>query len=177
MRKVLYYFFSIGFLLAFFGFLEIQQLKGSDIKFSDMAYLKKIILKQRPITPFDDIDKRNSIRKSNLMEIAFALNCYKKDYGFFPDLLDVCGSLTGTGIFSSDARANPIYPEYMENPLSDPINNSSFNYVRIGNKDRFVLFTKLEGKNDGKNIYYCIDSITNVPAVIDFNPSQKLACN
>ena len=177
MRKAIYIIIFITSIVGFVGFWEIQQLKSKEFKEGFVFFIDRVLDRDK-YSGANDIYKRNEKRKSNILEIAFALNCYKKDNDSYPDKPEISGSLTQTGIFSEDIFINPIYPEYLNNSIKDPINNSSHHYTYIVKNDNFVLFSRLEGAmiSELEEGYYCFDSINKNPIIVYSNPSINMRC-
>ncbi len=180
MKKLIYLIFLFPIIIGIVGFIKIQQLRDVDFSFSEIVNLvdnkNKINLSSSSIK---HPSGRNAIRKSNVMQIFIALDMYVNETGCSFGKNEINGSITGTGIFSSDIKLNPIVPEYISLPLKDPINNSSYYYSYIHSGDNFIVFARLESLSgdDVKTRYYCIDSFTNRPVIVFSNPSLNLKCN
>ncbi len=180
MKKIIYLIFFTAIIVGIVSFVEIQRLMGTDFEF-----LKIVSLLKRGPYAFDisrvsikSAEGRNAIRKSNIMQIAFAVNKHKKDVGDFPNINKVSGSLTKTGIFSENEKLNPIVNEYLDFPLKDPKNNSEYHYSYIYRNKNYILFARLEtlGSDRFNRQYYCVDSFGDKPKIISHNPSSGERC-
>jgi hypothetical protein len=177
MRKVIYIILVATMFVGIVGFWEIQQLRSEEFREGVIYFIDKILEKDK-YSVIGEVYKRNEKRKSNILEIAFAINSYKKDYDCYPDRPEVSGSLTGSGIFSEDFFVNSILPEYLNGVIKDPINSSEHHYTYIYKNDNFVLFARLELVEDNsiERSYYCIDSFSKNPIVVNSNPSLNMKC-
>lgn len=180
MRKITYFIFLAAIVVSAVGFVKIQQLKDVDFEFFKIVNLVKngpcgFDISQASIK---SPGGRNAVRKSNILQISFAINEHMKDGGGFPNTNEMSGSLTGTGIFSEKEELNPIVTEYLEAPLNDPINNSEYYYSYIHRGKAYLLFARMEPqKSDGiGKQYYCIDSFNDKPIIISHNPSSAGRC-
>ncbi len=177
MRKIVYTILISTVIVSIVVFWEVQQLRSEDFKEGVNFFVDRILEKDKYVGS-TEVFKRNEKRKTHILEVAFAINSYKKINDSYPSNPDVSGSLTGSGIFSEELLVNPIYPEYLNIPPKDPINNSYHHYTYISKDNNFVLFARLEwGEDDiAEKYYYCIDSVSRNPMIVHSNPSMNMRC-
>jgi hypothetical protein len=177
MRKTIYIILFVTMFVGVVGFWEVQQLKSEEFK-EGISFFVDRILKQDSYSMANEIYKRNEKRKANILEITFAINSYRKDYNNYPNKPEISGSLTESGIFSEDSFVNPIYPEYIDIPIKDPVNNSDHHYTYMCKNNNFVIFARLEGGevDIAEKNYYCIDNVSRSPMIVHSNPSINMRC-
>lgn len=177
----LYIILAFILFFAFNVFFWGNKLKNYDFT-DDVEFVKERILHNKSDDIYENIysselDRRNTKRISDLTEIVRLINIYNKDFGDFPDVYAVNGSLTQTGIFSLDHELNPFVPEYTNTVYRDPLNNSICNYTYMYQDNNFILFSHMEETNEVlHNKYYCFDSFSNKLMIVENNPTLNFRC-